>query len=178
MNRKARHFICALALTICAVASGTAGAQTTTSYPVTATCSGGGQLCNNVATVPVTTSGLLQAQFVSSSPVACSSIAIHFLVDGSPAAVTGFVAPGASSGFFNLGPVSPGAHTVGLQAEGEVGGCNVGVLGSWAGTVQITVDGVAASQAIPTLSAMGLVLLSALLGILAIRQLGAGTRRR
>ncbi|HSQ80800.1 MAG TPA: hypothetical protein VLU54_06635 [Casimicrobiaceae bacterium] len=160
------------------MASGTAGAQTTTSYPVTATCSGGGQLCNNVATVPVATNGLLQAQFVSSSPVACSSIAIHFLVDGTQVAVTGFVAPGASSGFFNLGPVSPGTHTVGLRAEGEVGGCNVGVLGSWAGTVQITVDGVATSQPIPTLSAMGLIVLSALLGILAIRQLGVGMRRR
>ena len=153
------------------ITSSITSAQTTTSYPVTATCSGGGQLCNNVANVPITTNGLLQAQFVSSSPVACSSIIIHFLVDGKAVAVNGAVAPGGSSGVFNLGPVSAGAHTVGLQAEGVLGGCNTGLLLSWAGTAQITVDG-AASQPIPTLSVAGFILLAGLLAVLGAVRVG------
>lgn len=178
MNKHAAlRGLCALAFVTCIAAGGVARAQSTTNYPVTAVCSGGGELCNNVATVTVPTNGLLEAQFISSSPLACSNIAIHFLVDGTEVAVTGFVAPGGSSGVFNLGPVSPGTHAVGLRAEGTVGGCNVGVLGSWAGTAQITTDAVAATQPIPTLSAMGLILLSALLGIAGLAHFGAKARR-
>lgn len=169
MNRAAlRCCVCVLALLAGIVASGAATAQTTTSYPVSATCTGGGQLCNNIANVSVTTTGLLQAQFTLGS-FACSNVAIHFLVDGTQVAVTGFVAPGGSSGFFNLGPVSAGAHTVGLQAEGTVGGCNVGTLGSWGGTVQITTAG--ASQPIPALSGWGVAALLSLLGISGIVQI-------
>ncbi|MDP2903564.1 MAG: hypothetical protein Q8N96_10730, partial [Methylovulum sp.] len=41
------------------------------------------------------------------------------------------------TGPINLGPVSPGLHTVALEAEGEEGGCNAGDLNSWGGTVQV-----------------------------------------
>ena len=171
MNRAAlRCCVCVLALLAGIVASGAATAQTTTSYPVSATCTGGGQLCNNIANVSVTTTGLLQAEFTPGS-FACSSVAIHFLVDGTQVAVTGFVGPGGSpnTGLVNLGPVSAGAHTVGLQAEGTVGGCNVGTLGSWGGTVQITTAG--ASQPIPALSRWGVAVLLSLLAISGVVQI-------
>jgi hypothetical protein len=165
MNKNiARRFFSFVVFAIGAAASGIVYAQTTTSYPVSATCSGGGQLCNNVATVPITTTGLLQAQFVGGGAL-CSNIRIHFIVDGTEVAVTGFVGAGGSTGVFNLGPVSSGSHVLGLQAEGQVGGCNSGALGSWSGTAQVTTNGAAvASQSIPTLSEWGIVLLLALLG--------------
>ncbi len=148
-------------------ASAAAEAQTaTTSYPVSATCTGGGQLCNNVASIPITSTGVLLAQFTG-GPLLCSNIRIHFLVDGTAVAVTPFVGASASTGFLNLGPVSPGAHTVGLQAEGQVGGCNVGTLGSWAGTAQITTG----TGVIPTLSDFGLAFLLTLVGVVGVLQL-------
>jgi hypothetical protein len=112
----AQRFLSFVVLIVGAVASGIVSAQTTTSYPVSATCSGGGQLCNNVVTVPITTTGLLQAQFVGGNGL-CSNIRIHFLVDGTEVAVTGFVGAGGSTAFFTLGPVASGSHVVGLQAK-------------------------------------------------------------
>ena len=52
-------------------------------------------------------------------------------------AVTGFVGPGAITAFVSLGFISPGKHVVGVQAEGQAGGCNVGNLVSWAGKVRL-----------------------------------------
>jgi len=145
-------------------------AQTTTNVPVSAVCTGGGQLCNNIATIPVSTAGLLQGQFISDGGGACSDVRIHFLVDGSEVAATGFVAPGGSSAVLNLGPVSSGPHVVGLQAEGQVGGCNVGTLGSWEGTAAITTEALAAAvaTAVPTLPQWGFIGLGLLLGYLGI----------
>ena len=154
-----------LLIAIAATATGLANAQTTTSYPVSATCSGSGQLCNNIATIPITTTGLLQAQFVGGSSL-CSNVRIHFLVDGTEVAVTGFVGASASTAVSNLGPVSSGAHILGLQAEGQVGGCNAGTLGSWAGTAQVTTAAaVAFGQPVPTLSEWGVIVLLLSLGI-------------
>jgi hypothetical protein len=117
-----------------------------------------------VATINITTGGVLQAQYISSGAGACSSIRIHWLVDGTEVAVTGFVAPAGSSGFSNLGPVSAGPHVLGLQAEGQVGGCNTGTLGSWDGTAQATTSSLAPVSA-PTLSELGLVLLMILVAL-------------
>jgi hypothetical protein len=49
-----------------------------------------------------------------------------------------FLAPGASTGTVDLGQIS-GQHTLGLQGEGEVGGCNSGTLGNWGGSATVTV---------------------------------------
>jgi len=138
-------------------------AQTTTSYPVSATCTGGGELCNNVATIPIAPTGLLQSNFTG-GPLLCSSIRIHYQVDGTEVAVTGFVGANVSTGLEDLGPVSAGTHVLGLKAEGQVGGCNVGVLGSWAGTAQVTVNA-PATASIPTLSEWGVALLALLIGL-------------
>lgn len=164
----------------CVAAAGEiAQAQTTTNYPVSATCSvggaGGGQLCPSIPTIPITTNGLLQAQLTASS-LGCSSFKIHWLVDGIEVAATGFVAPGGTSGLSNLSPVSPGSHVLGLLAEGQVGGCNVGILASWSGTAAVTTDvsvapPVAAPVATPTLSQWSLVLMAILLGVLACARL-------
>jgi hypothetical protein len=160
-----------------------AQAQTTTNYPVSATCSvggaGGGQLCPTIPTITITTNGLLQAQFTASS-LGCSSFKIHWLVDGTEVAATGFVAPGGISGLANLGPVGAGSHVVGLLAEGQLGGCNVGILTSWSGTAAITTDAsvvppVSAPVATPTLSDWSLVAMAVLLAVLAVA--GLRTRR-
>ena len=107
--------------------------------PVTQTCTGGGQLCNNVATVftpslPAGGNGI--AQFTP-GPFTCSNFRIHYLVDGTEVSVSAFVGPGQKTGFVSLGPIGAGVHAIGLRAEGQTGGCNVGTLFSWAGTVHL-----------------------------------------
>jgi hypothetical protein len=105
---------------------------------VTQTCTGGGQLCNNVATVPISlpNGGPGIAQFTPGQ-FTCSNFRIHYLVDGTEVNVTAFVGPGGNTGIVSLGPIGPGAHTIGLKAEGQTGGCNGGTLQSWAGVVHM-----------------------------------------
>ena len=108
-------------------------------HAVGATCSGGGQLCNNIATFVINvagTGGPGEGKFTP-GPLTCSNLRIHFLIDGTEVAVTGFVGPGAFTAFVSLGSLSPGKHVIGVQAEGQVGGCNVGNLVSWAGKVRL-----------------------------------------
>ena len=161
-KKRVSRAVCLGGVVVGLVLSAGAGAQTA-SYPVTATCSGGGQLCNNIVNLNVTTTGALQSTFVAGAGL-CSSIRIHYLVDGNAAAVTSFVGAGASTGSVNLGPVSSGSHVLGLQAEGQVGGCNVGSLGSWAGTAQVT-TGAAPQATIPTLSPGTLAALAAAVAV-------------
>ena len=118
------------------IASGAEGNGITKS--VTQTCAGGGQLCNNVATVSISlpNGGPGIAQFTPGQ-FTCSNFRIHYLVDGTEVNVSPFVGPGGNTGFVSLGPIGPGAHTIGLQAEGQTGGCNGGALFSWAGIVHM-----------------------------------------
>ena len=113
--------------------------EVTTTYPVLVACTPPiSQLCNPPFTVPVTTTATLVAEFTA-SPSHCSEIRVRYLVDG--VVVTGFsepLAPGESTGEVDLGPVASGAHTVGVQAMGVLGGCNTGGLGLWAGELDVT----------------------------------------
>jgi hypothetical protein len=120
----------------------------TSSVPFSITCTSSGQLCTPIFTTPVTTGGVLQVSY-SASAGHCSNVAAHFLVDGVELAVTPFLTPGQTSATFTLSPVSAGAHTLGVQGEGTVSGCNTGTLAAWGGSVQITVNATAAAAPIP-----------------------------
>jgi hypothetical protein len=123
---------------------GLPAAAQTTSVPIAITCTSSGQLCTPAFTTPVSTGGQLQVAYTASAGH-CSNIAAHFLVDGVELAVTPFLTPGQTSATFTLSPVAPGAHTLGVQGEGQVGGCNVGSLAGWGGSVQITANAFAAA---------------------------------
>jgi hypothetical protein len=141
-------------------------AQTTTVLPVAVFCTTTIQLCSPAFTTPVTTNGLLQVA-VTMGVAGCSSVIAHLLVDGVELAVTPPIAPGVTSTTYTLSPVSPGTHTLGVQGEGVIGGCNTGYLAAWGGTVQVTTDGTAAVTA--PIPAPGLIAtaLAFLLGALA-----------
>ena len=144
-----RHVGAIGAFTLAMLTSAAVDAQTT-SVPIAITCTSGGQLCTPAFTVPVTTGGLLQVSYTA-SPGHCSNVRAHFLVDSIELAATPFLTPGQVSATFTLSPVSAGSHTLGVQGEGQVGGCNVGALAGWGGSVQITVNATApaAAAAIP-----------------------------
>lgn len=127
-----------------------ANAQTAIGFgPFSINCTGGGQLCSPPFTTSVTTTGLLQLSYTASAGH-CSDVRIHFIVDGVERALSAFLTAGQSSGLFDVGPVTPGTHTITLQAEGRLGGCNVGSVGNWGGTAQAIVgQDVAAAAAVP-----------------------------
>ena len=136
-----------LAVALTAAPSVLAQQQVTTTHgPFALTSTSGTQLSNVVYTVNVNTLGVLQVEYTTLG-THCSDVRMHFLVDGVERALSNFIPAGTSTGFFNVGPVTPGAHTVALQAEGRVGGCNTGQLSGWGGTTSITVTAAAAAPA-------------------------------
>lgn len=130
-----RHIFVAVLLAGCLA---TLAHASTTVYPIGVNCSPAiGQLCDPPFDVAVSTQSALQVQFTASVGH-CSDIRVYISVDGFPQYLSGFLGPGDSTGVVNLGPVAPGSHTIGVQAEGRVGGCNAGDLASWAGGLSVT----------------------------------------
>ena len=109
------------------------------------TCTNTGQLCDPPFSVPVEIGSVLQVQYFVRS-THCSSVRVHLFVDGTLKVTTGFLGwVGAPSpfaelpldtGLVDLGPVSPGAHLISVQVEGQVSGCNVGKPFSWGGSLK------------------------------------------
>jgi hypothetical protein len=135
------------AIVVALFGAATANGQVS-SVPISISCTSSGQLCTPIFTTPVATGGVLQVSYTASAGH-CSNVAAHFLVDGVERAVTPFLAPGQTSATYSLGPVTPGSHTLGVQAEGTVGGCNTGALSGWGGSVQITASAAASAAPIP-----------------------------
>jgi hypothetical protein len=134
----------------------------TTSIPISVNCTSSGQLCSPTFTTPVATGGSLGVSYTAAA-THCSDVAAHLFVDGVERAVTPFLTPGQTSTTYTFGPVSAGTHTLGVQGEGTVGGCNTGSLSGWGGSVQVTVSAVSAATPVPApgLFAMALAMLAA-----------------
>jgi len=103
-----------------------------------------GQLCVPPFEMDVDTLEVLRLEYTVVAH--CSSIRLHILLDDTLVQTTGWLGwPGAPEPFdalplsvtVDLGPIS-GTYKVGLQAEGQVGGCNRGQLTSWGGRLVIT----------------------------------------
>lgn len=111
------------------------------------TCQGKSQMCTPAYSVKIETGSVLKVRYTV-PPGHCSSVRLHFSVDGKLVHTTrwlgwqGAPAPYNSNpldtGTINLGHVSPGTHNLSVQAEGQIGGCNKeGYLASWGGTLRI-----------------------------------------
>jgi hypothetical protein len=143
--RNARWLIVAVAFAALFVSVGGAAGS---AQPQTRTVTLGiGQSCSPLAgqiCMPVTTAG----SFTSIAPlkvvftlaaVHCSNVAVRLFVDGTLAATTGFAPPGVSTENATVPWPNDGrAHTLGYEGEGEVGGCNAGILVVWNGTLAVT----------------------------------------
>ena len=115
------------------MASGAASAAK--GHAVNATCSGGGQLCNNIATFTINVPAPAASERAN-SPRAPDllQLADSFSNRWDGSRRNQLRGPREqSTPFVSLGFIGPGKHVVGVQAEGQVGGCNVGNLVSWAG---------------------------------------------
>ena len=92
------------------------------------------QLCPQIPTAEV---GSVMAPAVSftANYNHCSDLIAHVIVDGVEVG-SDVVAPGQTTRTFQLASYRP--HTVGVQAEGIEGGCNIGFLSAWGGTLHFT----------------------------------------
>ena len=140
----------ALALIVCMLGLfPSVSAAQTSSIPVSVNCTSvGTQLCTPQFNIPVNTSGVLNVSYTA-APTHCGPIIVHLFVDGVERTATSTLGPGQTSALFTLGPVSAGNHILGVQGEGVVGGCNVGFMTGWGGTVQVTVSALLSGQPIP-----------------------------
>jgi len=108
------------------------------------------QLCVPPFSTTVQTLSNLQVQYFVPQ-THCSSVRVHIFLDGNPVHTTGFLswfgAPPPfdslplNSGIIDLGTVTPGMHTIDVQAEGQVSGCNEGGLAKWEGALKVVTSG-------------------------------------
>ncbi len=90
-----------------------------------------GQVCGTVPTAYV---GAVMAPSVSFTANFnhCSDMIAHVIVDGQEVG-SAQVGAGQSTPFYDL--ASYRSHTVGVRAEGVLGGCNTGGVSAWGGTL-------------------------------------------
>jgi hypothetical protein len=103
------------------------------------------QLCTPEPVVALPTSGVLRAQFTTSTVSAeCSppEVDVRLLVDGVERSQATLVVPGGSTGVFDFGPVASGVHQVGVRIGCPLGGSPA----SWSGTLALTVSGLSAAD--------------------------------
>jgi len=112
---------------------------TTVTVGVGQTCSGkGGQLCGFVSPVGEYNSQSALTVIYTAAATHCSNVAVQLFVDGKHAATTGFVPASGSASATVPWPNDGEPHTLGIEGEGELGGCNVAGLGNWGGTLTIS----------------------------------------
>ena len=87
----------------------------------------------------MTTDGALAAEVVASAGN-CTAINVHFRVDGGPDFASEGIAAGASTGVVDLGPVTPGTHTLTVVADVPLSvNCD---SRAWSGTLTVTGAGI------------------------------------
>lgn len=133
----------AIAVLFGAMFNSLAAAQSTAVYSVGTSCSlDVVPACEPAQDFAVTTDGALTAEVTVSN--SCGSPIIRFAVDGVPVAASDPVAIGGTTGKLELGPVTPGTHTLTVGADVPVlVNCDARL---WAGTLAVTNSGVAASD--------------------------------
>jgi hypothetical protein len=99
--------------------------------------------CEPAQDFAVTTDGALAAEVVTSASN-CRAIVVRFSVDGAPVFTSEGVAPGASTGVVNLGPVTPGTHT--LTVGADVAATLLCDFRAWSGTLTVTGSGIVADD--------------------------------
>jgi uncharacterized membrane protein len=111
--------------------------ETTETIDVGATCLGVGQSCGNYSTFVRETCGTMRLRY-NAAPGHCSDVGLYVYVDGLLYDTIPPVGPGLSSAEIELTSLPPGPLTIDLEGYGVVGGCNVGSLTGWGGTVDVT----------------------------------------
>jgi hypothetical protein len=127
---------------------------TTTFGPFTVNCTPSGQLCDNTFSQSIGTASTLRVQY-NASAGHCSNVAVHILVDGVEKAVTAFLTPGQSSGFFDVRPRESRVSHRCVEGRRHRQRVQHRQPPNWGGTLDVVHEATiatAAAAAVPTLS--------------------------
>jgi hypothetical protein len=105
-------------------------------------CSSSGELCSpfKELTFTLPRPGTVTAIRYTTAATHCSAVLLHVLRNGHQIAKTGRLAAGQETErVVTHVRLRKGATTLAFQAQGFVGGCNVGRVFSWGGKVTVTV---------------------------------------
>jgi hypothetical protein len=105
-------------------------------------CTSTGELCSPAETLTLSLHrrGTLTSITYTTAATHCSSVLLHVLRNGHQIAKTGQLPAGQQTERLRTHVRLPkGTTTLGFQAQGFVGGCNVGHVISWGGKVTVTV---------------------------------------
>ncbi|HEY1596022.1 MAG TPA: hypothetical protein VGF74_11545 [Thermoleophilaceae bacterium] len=138
--------ILAAMLCLLALAGGTAlaktKAQSFTTGQFMVACTSTGQVCSPPESLTFTLAhrGVLKSVTYTTSHLHCSAVRLRVLLHGNVVAKTHKLVAGDRTDTVATHVTLPqGQTTLGFQAQGYKGGCNVGQLGSWGGKVTVTV---------------------------------------
>jgi len=116
--------------------------KTFTTGNFTVTCTSSGQVCSppEELTFSLTRKSVLSSVTYTTSPQHCSAVLVRVLLAGHVVAKTHKLDAGDKTDKVTTHVSLPkGKTTLGFQAQGFMGGCNVGHVGSWGGKVTVTV---------------------------------------
>lgn len=125
-----------------AVGSSRTRSLTFTTGTFVVNCTSSGQLCSPAEkmTFKLPRRGTLTSVVYTTPATHCSAVALHVLRNGHQIAKTGILQAGQHTERLTTQIALPkGPSTLGFKAQGFVGGCNTGRVGSWGGNVTVTV---------------------------------------
>jgi hypothetical protein len=135
-----------LVLTVCVLAAASASATTTSSLRTlkfstgafAVNCTSTGELCSPAKklTFKLRRSGTLTKITYTTAATHCSAVQVHVLLKGHEVTSTGILASGNTTERLKTHiALAKGLTTLGFKAQGFLGGCNVGRVVSWGGTI-------------------------------------------
>ena len=138
--------VCLLAVSALSAMSATARTRTKTLTFTTGqfvvNCTSSGQRCSpkKKLTFTLGRKGTLTSIKYTAAATHCSSLLLRVFRKGRQIAKTGRLEPGETSERLvtHIG-LTKGVTTLRFQAQGFVGGCNTGYVGSWGGKITVTV---------------------------------------
>jgi hypothetical protein len=145
-----RHWLCLVFLAcLLAVVAVPAAAKVSTAQtltfrtgPFVVNCTSTGQLCSPPERLRfrLRHRGTLTSIRYTTAATHCSAVKLHVLLYGHQVATTGKLPAGQSTEVLSTAIALPrGVIRLGFKAQGFVGGCNSGQLGSWGGKITVTV---------------------------------------
>ena len=140
--------VCMVAVTaVSAVSAGSARTSRTQTLTFTTgqfvvNCTSSGQRCSpkKKLTFTLGRNGTLTLIKYTAAATHCSTILLRVFRKGRQIAKTGRLEPGETSErLVTQIALTKGVTTLGFQAQGFVGGCNTGYVGSWGGKITVSV---------------------------------------
>ena len=116
--------------------------RTYSTGPFVVNCTSKGQVCSPPEKLNVTPPrrGTVTSVRYTTSAQHCSALVLQVVRNGKVLATSGRIEAGEQTERFTTSiPVPKGPSKLGFRAKGFLGGCNTGRVGSWGGTIKVTV---------------------------------------